>query len=638
MRRVTGAAALLIALLCTLTFVIAAPQQPKGGYGNADAITADELATYLHFLASDQLEGRNAPSRGYDTAAIFIASHLKEWGVKPLGSTSGTRGPLQPYLMPIELVSNQPNAAGMKLTLNAPAAAGRGGFGGPPAPAGPRTFEYGPEWTLGGGGFGGGRGGGGAAEPVDIAGAPLVFVGNGYVINKTSTDPYTGLDVRGKIMVVAGAPAEIAAAMAAGRGGGRGAGAANPLGVENTDFMTPQGYGAKNGALGILMIPTFQQLSAMAASVTGRGAGPNGPPFQVVKFQTGRPPAVPTITAGVALTNALFQGERLSGTQVFEGATANAKLDSFPLNAEKKLTLQTSVTKTPGSTENVIAMVEGRDPVLKNEYVVISAHLDHVGLSAATPTGDTVSNGADDDGSGSAALMAVARAYGLGAARGIRPKRSVIFLWVTGEEKGLWGSQYFNQFPPVDITRVVADLNMDMIGRSKPQGYTDPPSYKLVDPGEVLVVGPSISSDDMGKVVESVAAAYGKLKINYFYDTTAPDATHDNLGPQPNGQRIFYRSDHYNFAKMGIPVAFYTTGLHTDYHRVTDSPDKIDYKSMETITKNVAAAAWVIGNSPTRPRLKTTLPSQLVNDMKAAKDQGWGALTPVLPPLPGTPF
>jgi len=638
MRRVTGTAAPLIALLFALTLVDAAPPQSKGGYGNSDAISADELSRYIYFLASDQLEGRNVPSRGYDTAALYIASHLNEWGVKPGGSPTGTNGPLQPYFMPIELVSNQLNPTGMTLSLNAPAVAGRGGFGGPQAPAGPRTFDYGTEWTVGGGGFGGGRGGGAATEPVDIAGAPLVFVGNGYVINKTNTNPYQGIDIKGKIMVVAGVPAELAAAQAAGRGGGRGGGAPNPLGVENTDFTTPQGYGAKNGALGIVMIPTFQQLSAMASPATGRSAGPNGPPFQVIKFQAGRPATIPTITAGVALTNALFQGEKLTGTQVFEGATANAKPDSFPLNAEKKLTVQTSVTKAPGSTENVIGMVEGRDPLLKNEYVVISAHLDHVGLAAANASGDTVSNGADDDGSGSAALMAVAHAYALGAAKGIRPKRTVIFLWVAGEEKGLWGSQYFNQFPPVDITKVVANLNMDMIGRSKPQGYTDPPSYKLVEPGEVFVVGPSISSDDLGKVVESVAANYGKLKVNYFYDTTAPDATHDNLGPQPNGQRIFYRSDHYNFAKMGIPVAFYTTGLHPDYHRVTDSPEKLDYTSMQAITRNVAAVGWVVANAPARPRLKAKLPDQLINDMKTAQAQGWGKLTPVLPPLPGTPF
>ncbi len=234
--------------------------------------------------------------------------------------------------------------------------------------------------------------------------------------------------------------------------------------------------------------------------------------------------------------------------------------------------------------------------------------------------------------------MAIARAYAQGAARGVRPKRSVIFLWVAGEEKGLWGSQYFVQFPPVDITKVVANLNMDMVGRSKPAGYTDPPSYKLVEPGEVLVVGPRVSSDDMGAIVRRVAADVGKLKINDFYDTTAPDATRDNLGPPPNGQRLFYRSDHYNFAKMGIPVAFYTTGLHTDYHRVSDSPDKIDYALMETITRNVAAAAWTIGNAANRPKLNAKLPDALVNDMKAAKAAGWGTLTPVAPPLAGTPF
>ena len=135
-----------------------------------------------------------------------------------------------------------------------------------------------------------------------------------------------------------------------------------------------------------------------------------------------------------------------------------------------------------------------------------------------------------------------------------------------------------------------------------------------------------------------MAADYGKLKLSHFYDTTAPDATHDNLGPQPNGQRIFYRSDHYNFAKVGIPIAFFTTGLHTDYHRVTDSPDKIDFDHMQAITRTVAGAGWLLANSKTRPKLNAKLPPQLVTDMKTAKDNGWGKLTPVLPPLPGMPF
>jgi len=555
--------------------------------------------------------------------------------------------------MPIELVSTQLDPAGMKLSLTAPAPAGRGGRGGAgaaaatgaaAAPPVTRTFEYTREWTLGAGGFGGGRGGA-ATEPVDVAGAPLVFVGHGYVINKTNVNPYQGIDVRGKVMVVAGVPPELAAARGAAAGaavpgaaaGGRGGrGAASPLGVENTDFVTPQGYAAKNGALGIIMIPTFQQLATMANPPAGRGAGPNGPPFQVVKFQGARTPAVPTITAGVALTNAIFQGEKLSGAQVFEGAAANAKLESFALSTEKKLGLRTAVTAEKGHTQNVIAMLEGSDPVVKNEFVVFSAHLDHNGLRAGE--GDVVYNGADDDGSGSAAVMAIARAYALGAARGIRPKRTMIFLWVAGEERGLWGSQYFNQFPPVDITKVVANLNLDMIGRTKPKDYVDPPSYKLVAPGEIFIVGPDISSADLGKILDTVNGSYQKLKLDHFYDVTAPDATHDNLGPQPNGQRIFYRSDHYNFAKMGIPVACFSSGLHPDYHQVTDSPDKLDYQQMEKVTRTVSAVAWVLATQPSRPRLNAKLPERLVEDMKTAKEQGWGKLTPVLPPFPGMPF
>ena len=656
MRRILGTAAVVGAVLCVWTLGGSA-QQPRSGYGNVDAITQDELKQYEYFLASDQLEGRNVPSRGYDIAALYIASRLAEWGVKPGGSTTGTNGPLQSYLMPIELVSNQLDPTGMKLALTLPAAAagrggragGGGGFGGG-VQSGPRSFEYGREWSAGAGG--GGRGGA-AVEAADIAGAPMVFVGNGYIINKTRTNPYqtvdaagkaTPIDVKGKIMIVAGVPPELAAlraaAAAGGRGGGgRGAAAPNPLGVENTDFTTPQTYAAKNGALGIIMVPTFAQLTTMAAPVAGRAAGPNGPAYQVVKFQAPRGASVPTITAGAALTTALFQGEKLSGTQVFEGGTANTKLDSFELNPEKKLGVHVDVTTLKGWTENVVGIVEGSDPTLKNEYVVMSGHLDHLGLANASgDNADIVNNGADDDGSGSAALMALARVYAQGAAKGIRPKRSIIFLWVAGEEKGLWGSQYFNQFPPVDITKIVADLNLDMISRSKTPGYTDPASYKLAEPGEVFVVGPNISSDELGKIVDSVAAKVGKLKLNHFYDTTAPDATHDNLGPQPNGQRIFYRSDHYNFAKNGIPIVFYTTGLHVDYHRVTDSPEKLDYALMTTITKNVGAVGWTLANSPTRPKLNAKLPEQLVNDMKAAQAAGWGRLTPVLAPFPGFPF
>ena len=559
MRRIIATTALVGLLLIMPGWVRPAPQpsqakKPKASstasatYGNADGITQDELKVYEYFLASDQMEGRNLPSRGFDAAALYIAGHLKEWGLKPGGSTEGTNGPLQPYFMPFELVSNQLDAAGMNLSLTMPAGRGGGGRGGagggggrggaPAAAAGPRTFEYATDWTVGGGGGFGGRGGA-ASPPANIANAQLVFVGNGYVINKTNTNPYQGIDVRGKIMVVAGLPAELAAQQAAaavarggGAGGGRGGAPSNPLGIENTDFITPQGYAAKNGALAIITIATFQQLSAMSAPSAaggGRGAGLNGPPYQVVMFQANRPPTVPSVTAGLNLTNALFQGEKFSGAQVFDGAISGAKLDSFELSAEKKLSLRVAVNSDHNHAENVIAMLEGGDPVLKNEYVVMTAHLDHIGLSSPDASGDGIANGADDDASGCAALMAIARAYVQGAEKGIRPKRTMIFLWVAGEEKGLWGSQYFNQFPPVDITKVVLNINMDMIGRHKTPGYVDPPQYKLVEQNEIFVVGPNVSSTDLGKTIESVNNNYQKMTISHFYDTTAPDETHDIL-------------------------------------------------------------------------------------------------------------
>jgi hypothetical protein len=159
----------------------------------------------------------------------------------------------------------------------------------------------------------------------------------------------------------------------------------------------------------------------------------------------------------------------------------------------------------------------------------------------------------------------------------------------------------------------------------------------------MLIVGPNISSDDLEKTVETVNNSYEKLKINHFYDVTVPDATHDNLGPNTaTGQRIFYRSDHYNFAKNGIPIAFFTIGLHVDYHRPTDTPEKIDYEEIQKISKTVAAVGWVLANQSGRPALNAKLPDALVQGMKDAKDQGWGKMTPVLPPMNapvnGAPF
>jgi hypothetical protein len=619
---------------------------PSSPHGNADAISADELKIYLYFLASDQLEGRNLPSRGFDTAALYVASHLAEWGLTPGGSATNTVGPLQPYFMPIPLLAKIIIPAETKATVTLPArrarssagAAGSDSTASTKPDASPRSveFEYGKDWTMNPGGRG--------APPLDsgeITGN-AVFVGNGYTIEKTKTDPYAGLDVKDKIVIVAGVPPEIAAQQAADRAreaqGGRGPRAPNPYGEACKDYMTPEQAAAKNGAKAVLTLVSYQQLSGGGRG--GRGpANLNGPAYRVPKLSsTAVCPAVPAGTIQLSMANAVFEGEKTSASDIFYAAGSGAKQESFALSAEKKITLKIATKSEENHGENVVAMLEGADPVLKNEYVVMSAHLDHIGFSAPLPDGDNINNGADDDGSGSAGLLAIAHAYAEDAAKGIRPRRSVIFLWNAGEEKGLWGSQFFSQYPPVDPKKIVADLNMDMIGRSKGPGFSDPDkTHVLVNPGEVLLVGPQISSNDLEKTVETVNEGYQKLTLNHFYDVTKPDATHDNLGPPPNGQRIFYRSDHYNFAKLGIPIAFFTTGLHPDYHRPTDSPDKIDYKEMQMISRTVAAVAWQLGNQDPRPELNSTLPEQLIKDMKNAKDHNWGEITPVLAPLAGEP-
>jgi hypothetical protein len=659
-----------LAVLFTITSAKPAASQAKPkakvimAYGNSDAINEEEMKIYDYFLASDQLEGRNLPSRGYDTAALYIASHLAEWKLKPMGSMTGTNGPLQPYFQPFELISRSIVADESKASVTGGGGGGRGGRGagaGAGGGGGARggagggaaaDLEFGKDWTAAAGGRG--------APPVhafDVNGSSMVFAGNGYVM-KGGADPYAGLDVKGKVVVVAGVPAELAAQLAA-AGGGRGAapaaGAPAPL-QACTDYLNPEQAAAKNGAVAVVTVANFQVLAAMAnpnAGFGGRGGGGgrgpalNGPAYQVAKFVLPQAcPTVPAITAGLTMTNAIFNGEKLSAQQVFYATGSNAKLDSFALTDAKKINIKLAVHEEENHAENVVGMLEGSDPVLKNEFVVISAHLDHIGLSQPLPDGHNVNNGADDDGSGSTGLLGIARAYAEGAAKGIRPKRSIIFLWNAGEEKGLWGSQYFNEFPFIDLTKVVADLNIDMIGRSQnPNSVDNDSSHRLVKHGDVMVVGPKVSSDDLEKTLETVNNSYQKLGLDDFYDTLNPDAKHDNIGPgitadNPlgRGQGIFFRSDHYNFARMGIPIAFFTIGLHVDYHRPTDTPEKIDYKEIEIVSKTVSAVGWVLANQPGRPKVNATLPARLQADMETSKKNGWGQITPVMPPLKGEPF
>jgi Zn-dependent M28 family amino/carboxypeptidase len=245
-------------------------------------------------------------------------------------------------------------------------------------------------------------------------------------------------------------------------------------------------------------------------------------------------------------------------------------------------------------TQNVVGVLEGSDAVLRNEYVAIGAHYDHVGTGQPV-AGDAIYNGADDDGSGTVGVLAVAEAF----ARGVRPKRSVLFIWHCGEEKGLWGSEYFTRFPTVPLKQIVAQLNMDMIGRSKQEGDTKEANRALSGANEIYVIGSKMMSTELGELSERVNRAYLNLNFNYKYDDPA------------DTNRFFFRSDHYHYAQHGIPIIFYFDGVHEDYHRPSDSADKIDYQKMEKVTRTIFLTAHELANAPTRPRVDKQLPQQL---------------------------
>jgi hypothetical protein len=236
------------------------------------------------------------------------------------------------------------------------------------------------------------------------------------------------------------------------------------------------------------------------------------------------------------------------------------------------------------SAPNTIGILEGSDPKLKHEYLVYSGHMDHVGISSGKP--DSINNGADDDASGTVGVVELAEAF---SRPGARPKRSVLFITVSGEEKGLWGSEYFVENPTVPLKDVVADLNLDMIGRNWPD--------------TIVAIGREHS--DLGQTLAAVNAAHPELGMTAI----------DDRWPQEN---FYFRSDHYNFAKNGVPILFFFNGVHADYHQVSDSPDKIDSDKESRILQLLFYLGQAVANNPQRPQWNQDSYAKIVQPPKPA--------------------
>jgi Peptidase family M28 len=263
---------------------------------------------------------------------------------------------------------------------------------------------------------------------------------------------------------------------------------------------------------------------------------------------------------------------RLVG-QPLESARPSPDLGTFRFDVRR--------TSTPIEASNIVAVLPGGDPARAGQYVALGAHHDHDGIGAAE-NGDSIYNGADDDGSGTVAVLEIAeRLASLPA--GERPARSVLFVWHTAEEKGLLGSEAFTDNPTVPRDSIVAQLNMDMIGRNSPDS--------------LMLVGSRRLSTELGGMVEAVNAAQPRpFALDYSWD--APN----------HPERIYCRSDHYNYARFGIPVTFFTTGLHPQYHEVTDEVELIDFDKLARVARLISDVAADVSHRPARPVVDQPVP------------------------------
>lgn len=256
---------------------------------------------------------------------------------------------------------------------------------------------------------------------------------------------------------------------------------------------------------------------------------------------------------------------------VAESIYENISSDSNPKAINTSVKIAVTSTDEKVQTENVVAYIKGSE--FPDEYVIISSHLDHIGISS---NGD-INNGADDDGSGTVSLLEIAEAFKLAADQGDGPKRSVVFLHVTGEEKGLLGSRYYTDASPVfPLNQTIANLNIDMVGRIDPN--------RNGDRNYVYLIGSDKLSTELHEISELVNDKFSKIELDYTY----------NDENDPN--RFYYRSDHYNFAKNNIPIIFYFNGTHADYHKASDTVDKINFDLLENRSRLVFYTAWEVAN------------------------------------------
>jgi hypothetical protein len=564
-------APLSLGLVASLTLATAATPA-----GNGHSVQAADLKRWLSYLASDELEGRATFTEGLGLAAAFIAQELKANGVQP-GGDNGS------YFQRVRVLGVK-SANRSTLTVEVD---GRS-----------RTFKEGDT---------------GVAFPRNVGGKrrlvldQVEFVGYGLDAPVAKHNDYTGKDVRGKAVVWLGAQGPEAVDARTYRrllsGRHRYATeqmqAAASIGPELPRFgrggQQAEARPDPDAPPAPAPAPTPSPTAAPAAGAGGFGFAPlPTPDFTTAQRLDKAIP--PNVTGKDELFEFLFSAAPQRYAELKDKVAKRAPLPSFRL-PNVKLTFDIDadyeVVRTQ-FTRNVVGVVPGSDAAKRESYVAFGAHYDHVGYAEGevAKTGqaasrrlgapgrvkegaldDRIWNGADDDGSGSATLLGIAKA----AAAGPRPKRSLVFIWHTGEERGLWGSRYFADYPGVPAEKIVAQLNMDMVGRNRDD--------KAEESNTVYLVGSDRISTELHNLNEETNAKQPRpLKLDYEMNDPA------------DLEQVYYRSDHFSYAAYGIPIIFYTTGLHPDYHVNTDSVEKIEFEKMARIGQLVLDTGLRVAN------------------------------------------
>lgn len=380
---------------------------------------------------------------------------------------------------------------------------------------------------------------------VEVTG-DVVFVPSGWAKNDGSVNPYKGIDVKGKIVVTDGQ---------------------GPDGVNRRDLFTqwtnPGAGGMDAGALAVVTIESTPDPAQWKRNLDRLVAGGR---YRVM--DSSDTTTFPVLAMSTEAAQPLFSAQ--IATPTADG------LKAAGLKSSAKISLKMTTIKDVQTARNVIAVVPGVDPVLKNEYVGVGAHYDHLGIGRADAKGDTIYNGADDDGSGTVALLEMAHAL----MTGVRPRRSVVFIWHCGEEKGLVGSHYFATHPTIDLKQMKFMVNIDMIGMAKKEGDTNPANKMLAGKHECYLIGPKTISTTMRPIIDQANAAVDNIKLNDYYDRV------------DDPERIFYRSDHISYIEQGVPAVFMFSGLHENYHRPSDEVSAIDFDQLKTNAQTLLAITF----------------------------------------------